>query len=73
MKNTKTNQKDKEGNTPLLYVVGPNAEYQDEESAITSIKLLLEAGGDINTQNNDKTPMDLAKEINNAKLIELLL
>jgi ankyrin repeat protein len=35
------------------YVAGPDAQYKDKKNAFATIKLMLEAGADINTANDD--------------------
>jgi ankyrin repeat protein len=47
------NQKDANGYIPLLYVTELDEWYKDEQTVIATIKLMLEAGVDINTANED--------------------
>jgi ankyrin repeat protein len=60
------NAKDDLGGTPLLYAVRQN-------SNLEIIKLLLEHGADVNAETPYGTPLAIAKDDNDTKMVELLL
>ena len=46
------NIKDKEGNTPLFYVLDGKKTKEESEQMVEKVKLLIEAGADVNAKNN---------------------
>lgn len=70
-------RRDNEGNTLLHKVCAFNVNYQQEDAKqlYRKVKLLIEAGADVNlTNDKDQTPLDLAAQDNlKSKTVELLL
>jgi ankyrin repeat protein len=71
--------KNSEGDTPLRCAVSSSQDFwQDEldeldQDALAMIKCLVSQGADVLAKNNDgKTPLDVAKEQENAPVVEYL-
>ncbi|MBO9728354.1 MAG: ankyrin repeat domain-containing protein [Chitinophaga sp.] len=70
-------RRDNEGNTLLHKICGHNVNYEQEvaKQLYRKVKMLIEAGADVNlTNDKDQTPLDLAAQDNlKSKTVELLL
>jgi ankyrin repeat protein len=77
-KGMKINSQDKDGNTVLhnslqMIINAKNFDPQAGQRMKDKLKLFVEYGADTNIKNSkDKSPMDLANEIGDKELIELL-